>query len=121
MRDNGQLRRECPATLLTYALTGSNIAMTEKRDAPRLTIGAPIRFRMHNDNQIAQGVVVDMSRTGILLESDHELELGTVINAEIHEEHNGAILRFSGVIVRIEQTGVRSTRYGCRFERAGEN
>ncbi len=90
--------------------------MTEKRDAPRLTIGAPIRFRMNDDNRYAKGVVVDMSRTGILLESDQDIELGTVIDAEIEEEHNGAILRFSGVIVRIEQIGVHNTRYGCRFE-----
>jgi hypothetical protein len=95
--------------------------MTEKRDAPRLTIGAPIRFRMSDNNRYAKGVVVDMSRTGILLESDHELELGTVIDAEIEEEQNGAILRFSGVIVRIEQSGVHNTRYGCRFELSGEN
>jgi hypothetical protein len=57
-----------------------------------------------------------MSRSGILLESDHNLELGTVIDAEIQEEQNGAILRFSGVIVRIEHTGMHNTRYGCRFE-----
>jgi hypothetical protein len=90
--------------------------MTEKRDAPRLTIGAPIRFRMNNNGRYAKGVVVDMSRTGILLESDQDLELGTVIDAEIVEEQNGAILRFSGVIVRVEQTGIHNTRYGCRFE-----
>lgn len=90
--------------------------MTEKRHAPRLTIGAPIRFRMNDDDRIAKGVVVDMSRTGVLLESDQDLELGTIIDVEIEEEQNGAILRFSGVIVRIEQTGVHNTRYGCRFE-----
>lgn len=90
--------------------------MTEKRNAPRLEIGAPIRFRMNDDERYANGVVVDMSRTGVLLESDRTLELGTFIDAEVQEEHNGAILRFSGVIVRIEHNGVHKTRYGCRFE-----
>ncbi len=91
--------------------------MTEKRDAPRLTIGAPIRIRLNEAGQYAQGVVVDMSRTGVLLESDQALELGTLIDAEIHEEKNGAIMKFSGVIVRIEHAGVHQKRYGCRFQR----
>ncbi len=90
--------------------------MTEKRDAQRLKIGARIRFRIDSDPEFASGVVVDMSRTGVLLESDRQLAIGDSINAEIEEEHDGAILRFDGVIVRIEDAGARNARYGCRFD-----
>ena len=92
-----------------------SFTMTDKRDAPRLKIGAPIRFRMNGNGGISRGVVVDMSRTGVLFESDQDLELGTIINAEIEEAQDGAILRFSGVIVRVEHSGLHNTRYGCRF------
>ncbi len=93
--------------------------MIEKRDAQRLKIGACIRFRIDRDVDYANGLVVDISRSGILLESERRLKIGDSIAAEIEEDHDGAILRFNGVIVRVEEGGACNSRYGCRFNFSG--
>ncbi len=90
--------------------------MTEQRNAPRWPIGARFRYRLDSGQVVSRGVVVNMSRSGMLLQTAQPLQIGSTIHGEIEEgAHDEVLLRFQGRVVRTEeQAGTHS--YACRIK-----
>lgn len=90
--------------------------MTEKRAAPRLSIGARLRFRINGENTFCRGELLNLSRSGMLFTSEHDLKLGDVIHAVVEEQTpEDGILSVSGKITRVEARADGRSRYGCKI------
>ena len=90
--------------------------MTEKRSAPRLSIGARLRFRINGEDTFCRGELLNLSRSGMLFTSERDLKLGDVIHAVVEEQTpEDGILSVSGEITRIEARRGGRPRYGCKI------
>lgn len=60
---------------------------SEKRDFIRMKIGAPLSAKLAVDEQIIEGLCLDLSGGGMQVETKTQIDLGTEMEVEVSSDH----------------------------------
>jgi hypothetical protein len=99
------VRRPVHPVALRLLILHSLYRGPEKRRAPRVSVGAPVRYRAGLRRR--SGIMADLSPTGCALLSTHPLERGQSLNLSIPAEMAGGKgFRLTGTVIRTGDSGV---------------
>lgn len=62
-------------------------AYSEKRDFIRMKIGAPLNAKLAADDNVIEGLCLDLSGGGLQVETKQSLVLGTEVEVEVSSDH----------------------------------
>jgi len=90
---------------------------TDRRDAPRLDINLPMRFRAEHWGEYEQAILVNRSRNGLSFFTKRPLPVGTWVNIVIDvADADIETLELRALIIRVESAHRSGFKYACRIE-----
>jgi hypothetical protein len=97
----------------------SRLLKEDQRSRPREEIHANMQYQIQDTEAFKEGVLHNISETGVLISCSQNLEPGSRINIVMpSEDPKEFAIHISGVIVRkISEPDVAISCYGCNIER----
>lgn len=91
---------------------------TDRRDAPRLDINLPIRFRADHWGEFEEGLLMNRSRNGLSFFTKRPLPVGTWVSIVIDvSDADIESVQIRALIIRVESAQRNGFKYACRIQR----
>lgn len=105
--------------LATRARPKMQTQPSDRRNAPRLDINLPIRFRADHWSEFEQAVLMNRSRKGLSFFTQRPLPVGTWVSIVIDvSDADIDAVELRALIIRVESAHRNGFKYACRIDRA---